>query len=56
MIYVLLDYPRLRDLRRDLRRKIGDAFNSISALLGGPGEEGRGMLDSASRTKTGCYA
>ena len=50
--HVLLDCPRLRELRRELRIKVGDAFNSISTLLGGPGEEGRGKIDSASRTKT----
>ncbi|KAI3093180.1 hypothetical protein CBS147333_10127 [Penicillium roqueforti] len=50
--HVLLDCPRLRELRRELRIKVGDAFNSISTLLGGPGEEGRGNIDSASRTKT----
>ncbi|OQE10083.1 hypothetical protein PENFLA_c095G04406 [Penicillium flavigenum] len=49
--HVLLDCPQLRELRRELRRKVGDAFNSMSTLLGGPGE-GRGKIDSASRTKT----
>jgi hypothetical protein len=32
--------------------KVGDAFNSISTLLRGPGEEGRGKIDRTSRTKT----
>jgi hypothetical protein len=50
--HVLSDCPRLRELRRELRIKVGDAFNSISTLLGGPGEEGRGKIDSASRAKT----
>lgn len=50
--HVLLDCPQLRELRRELRFKIGDAFNSISTLLGGSGEDGRGKIDSASRTKT----
>jgi hypothetical protein len=31
---MLLDCPRLGGLRRELRRKVGDAFNSISILLG----------------------
>jgi hypothetical protein len=48
---VLLDCPRLRELRRALRIKVSDAFNSISTLLGGLGEEGRGKIDSVSQTK-----
>ena len=50
--YILLDYLQLRELRRELRIKVSDAFNSISILLGGLGEEGRGKIDSVSRTKT----
>ena len=50
--HVLLDCPRLEGLRKELRSKVGDAFNSMSTLLGGPGEEGRGKIDSASRTRT----
>ncbi|KAJ5111881.1 hypothetical protein NUU61_001511 [Penicillium alfredii] len=52
LIHVLLDCPALRDLRRELRGKIGDAFNSMSTLLGGSGERGRGRPDNASRAKT----
>lgn len=39
----LVDCPRLRDLRQELRRKIGGAFNNISSMLGGvkQGKEGR---------------
>jgi hypothetical protein len=33
--HVLVDCPRLRELRRKLRREVGDAFNSGSSLLGG---------------------
>lgn len=50
--HVLLDYLRLGGLRRELRRKVSDTFNSILTLLGGLVEEGRGKIDSASRTKT----
>ncbi|KAJ5471997.1 hypothetical protein N7539_008566 [Penicillium diatomitis] len=39
--------PSLRDLRRELRGKVGDAFNSMITLLGGSGERG-----TASRAKT----
>ncbi|KAJ5293045.1 Methyltransferase type 12 [Penicillium atrosanguineum] len=49
---VLLDCPRLGGLRRELRGNAGDAFSSISTMLGGPGKEGRSKIDSASRTKT----
>ncbi|KAJ5837719.1 uncharacterized protein N7525_002907 [Penicillium rubens] len=50
--HVLWDCPDLRELRRELRRKVGDAFNSVSSLLGGSREERRGQIDHASRTKT----
>jgi hypothetical protein len=42
----------LSDLRIELRRRVGNAFNTMSTLLGGPGEEGRGIRDSAPRAKT----
>lgn len=47
---VLLNYPSLGGLKRELREMVGDAFKSILTLLGGPGEEGRGKIDSASRS------
>jgi ribonuclease HI len=50
--HVLLDCPELRQLRRELREKVGEAFNSMSTLLGGRSEEGRGKISSASRAKT----
>ncbi|KAJ5152552.1 hypothetical protein N7492_009832 [Penicillium capsulatum] len=52
LIHVLLDCPALRDLRRELRGKIGDAFNSMSTLLGSSGERWRGRPVNASRAKT----
>jgi ribonuclease HI len=50
--HVLVDCPRLRELRRKLRREVGDAFNSVPSLLGGskPGE--RGKPDTVSRART----
>lgn len=48
MIHVLLDCPALRHLRRELREKVRDAFNSISTLLG----VGRPRGDTAPRAKT----
>jgi ribonuclease HI len=35
VVHVLVDCPRLKYLRQQLRRKIGEAFNDISAMLGG---------------------
>lgn len=52
IICVLVDFPAFRNPRRELREKVGEAFNSISPLLGGPGEGGRVKLDNASRAKT----
>lgn len=49
---MLLDCLRLRELRRELRLKVGNAFNSISILLEGLGEDGRGKINNALRTKT----
>lgn len=39
----VLDCPRLRLLRQDLRRKVADALNSVSRLLRA-NEEGKGVL------------
>ncbi|KAI2734534.1 hypothetical protein DTO013E5_9920 [Penicillium roqueforti] len=50
--HVLVDCPKLQELRRELRMKVGDAFNSISSLLGGSKEGERGKPDTVSRTKT----
>jgi hypothetical protein len=35
VVHVLVDCPKLQELRRQLRSKIGDAFNNISTMLGG---------------------
>lgn len=32
---MLVDCPHLRELRQELRNKIGNAFNDISIMLGG---------------------
>lgn len=50
--HVLQDSPELRVLRRELRGKVGEAFNNMSTLLGGPGEEGKDKIIIASRAKT----
>jgi ribonuclease HI len=50
--HVLLDCPELRQLRQELREKVGSAFNSIATLLGGHGEEVRDTRGTASRAKT----
>ncbi|KAL3260414.1 hypothetical protein ABHI18_004599 [Aspergillus niger] len=42
VVHVLVDCPKLRYLRQQLRRKIGAAFSSISNMLGGQqGKEGK---------------
>jgi hypothetical protein len=33
--HVVVDCPRLREARQQLRNKVGDAFNSIASMLGG---------------------
>ncbi|KAJ5885114.1 reverse transcriptase [Penicillium taxi] len=50
--HVLLECRNLQDLRVELRRNVGDAFYSVSSLLGGSKEGERGKPDIVSRTKT----
>lgn len=50
--HVLVDCPRLVELRRNLRREVGDAFNSVSSLLGGSKLGEKGNPDTVSRAKT----
>jgi hypothetical protein len=49
---MLVDYLRLREFRRELRREAGAAFNSISSLLGDLTNGKKGKLDTISRVKT----
>lgn len=48
---VLLDCLDLRDLRRELRAKVGDVFNSVSALLRSFEEGRKGKSNNASCVK-----
>jgi ribonuclease HI len=50
--HVLLECPNLRELRVELRRNTGEAFHSVSSLLGGSNEGEKGKPDIVSRTKT----
>jgi hypothetical protein len=50
--HVLVDCPDLRDIRRKLRSEVGDAFNSVSSLLGGSTEGKKGKPDTVSRART----
>src|SRR6185437_7108140 len=43
VVHVLVDCPRLINLRQQLRRKIGEAINEISARLGGKSRVGQGQ-------------
>lgn len=49
VVHVLVDCPRLRVLRQELRRKVGDAFRSVSLLLGGSEEGKEGKQKTAIR-------
>jgi ribonuclease HI len=50
--HVLLECPRLRELRIELRRKVGDTLSDVSSLLGGSTEGEKGKPDIVSRAKT----
>jgi hypothetical protein len=50
--HVLVDCPKLQELRRELKMKVRDTFNSVSSLLGGSKEGERGKSDIVSRVKT----
>ncbi|KAJ9481485.1 hypothetical protein VN97_g11991 [Penicillium thymicola] len=50
--HVLVGCSRPRGIRRELRRKVGDAFNNVSSLLGGSKEGEKGKPDSVSRVRT----
>jgi hypothetical protein len=49
---MLVDYPNLRELRRELRREVGNAFNSVPSILGGSKQGKRGKPDTVSRART----
>lgn len=46
--HVLVDCPNLKELRRELRKEVGDAFNSVPSLLGGSKQGERGKPDTVS--------
>src|SRR5581483_11772902 len=39
VVHVLVDYPKLKELRQQLRQKIGDDFQDITSILRGKGKE-----------------
>jgi hypothetical protein len=45
VVYVLVDCPKMKDLRQRLRRKSGTAFNDISGMLGGGSQGKKGRED-----------
>jgi hypothetical protein len=42
VVHVLVDCPRLSTIRRELRMRVGDSFNSIAQMLGGWQKNGQG--------------
>jgi ribonuclease HI len=42
VVHILVDCPKLCDVRQQLREKIGDAFNNIADMLGGKSENMQG--------------
>lgn len=46
-----MDCPNLRELRRESRKEVGDAFTSVSNLLGGSKQSENGKADTVSRAK-----
>jgi hypothetical protein len=48
---VLVDCPELRSIRRKLRSEAGDAFSSVSSLLGGSIDGKRGKPDTVARAR-----
>jgi hypothetical protein len=54
-MHVLVDFPKLRDLRQQLRGRIGDKLNNISDMLGGKGHETlTAVLDFAEASQRFC--
>ena len=51
MVHVLLDCPELRQLRQQLREKVGDAINKVAEMLGGriQNEHGKTKIWTANR-------
>jgi hypothetical protein len=49
---VLVDCPRLQELRIKLRREVGDVFNSVSSLLGGSNQGKKGNPDTVLQART----
>ncbi|KAL2009611.1 hypothetical protein VTN00DRAFT_5418 [Thermoascus crustaceus] len=47
VVHVLVDCLKLRDQRRELRRKIEDAFNNTMFMLGGRGQESKEWFEAA---------
>jgi hypothetical protein len=52
VVHVLVNCPRLQGPRIKLRREVGDAFNSVSSLLGGSTQGKKGNPGIISRAKT----
>ncbi|KAF7164513.1 hypothetical protein CNMCM6106_001031 [Aspergillus hiratsukae] len=49
VVHVLVDCPKLKELRQELRRKVGNAFNNIADMLGGGPQGKEGELKDATQ-------
>ena len=44
VVHVIVDCPKLSKLRRELRAKVGDSFNSVARMLGGWQKNAQGRM------------
>lgn len=56
VVHVLVDCPRLIELRKELRTRIGDSFNSVARMLGGCQKTRQGKLTQWPIDRTVVYA
>jgi len=44
VVHVIIDCPQLSELRKELRLKVGDSFNSVARMLGGRQKNAQGKM------------
>lgn len=52
VVHVLIDCPKLRALRQNLRKDIGEAINDVTVMLGGRGRLGKAEASGESTQKS----